>query len=189
MRGTWPRDRWGASTGDVLIFLATLSIGAALLYPAWSVRDFRQRVESAAADVAALRAAAREARDDTGFWPDSAPAGEAPPQLQALGGVGGIFDREGYTLGWAVWEVVDSIPAPPPADLLDPADAPIDEGPEMMPVVRGLGAIILRSAERDLLAELLERYSDEGPFVLDSTWVLVLPERADAPGGGPTFGF
>ena len=185
VKGVLVRDRAGASTGDVLIFLATLCVGAALLYPAWSVRDFRARVESAVSDVDALSAAARVVRDDTGRWPTPAAVGEVPPELVTLGGAAELFEREAYSLEWSVVDVVDSIPAPPPTDLSALEDAPSTEGgPQLLPVVRRVGAVTLRSAESSLLAELLTRYSDESAFVLDSAWVLILPEREAEPGGG-----
>ena len=39
--------RRGATFADALVFLATLSLAAALLYPAWSARGFRERVTTA----------------------------------------------------------------------------------------------------------------------------------------------
>ena len=58
-------------------------------------------------------------------------------------------------------------------------DAPPDTvGPELMPVVRQIGGIILHSSDGALLAELLQRYGTEASFVRDTTWTLVLPERA-----------
>lgn len=179
----WPRDRRGASPGDTLIFLATLSVAAALLYPAWSVRDFRARVDAAADDVEALRVAASEVRDDTGRWPTPAAPGEAPPELSGLEGEDGVFNRgRGYTLRWTSLEVVDSVEAPRPTDIPSPDDAPrANADPLMEPIVRSVGAITVYSGEEDLLAELLERYSDGASIVLDSVWLLVLPERGEPP--------
>jgi len=176
------RDHRGASSGDVLIFLATISIGVALLYPAWSVREFRARVERAIADTDALSAAARDFRDETNRWPAAAPAGEAPPELATLGSDDGIFGRTEYTLAWTTWEVVDSMEAPRPPAAASTADAPrADAEPLMEPVVRSVGAVTIRSADDELLAELLQHYVDGASFVLDSTWVLVLPDRAGTP--------
>jgi len=65
--GATRRGSRGATSGDVVIFLATLSVAAALLYPAWSVRDFKARVESATSDVSAVAAAARAVRAGVRF--------------------------------------------------------------------------------------------------------------------------
>jgi len=173
----------GAAAGDVLIFLATLSIAAALLYPAWSTRGFRATVERAVADVETLSGAARIVRDGRNRWPTPAPPGEPPPELAGLGQAGGIFERLEYTLGWASWDVVDSVQAPPSADV--PAlDADPDEtgAIPMLPVVRRVGAVTVHSGDETLLAELLEHYADRTSFVLDTMWLLILPERAESVG-------
>jgi hypothetical protein len=165
-----------------LIFLATLSIAAALAYPAWSVRGFRANVENAIVDVEALSTAARSVRDDRNRWPTPAPPGEAPPELSGLNGEDGIFTRLAYTLGWTSWEVVDSVEAPPPPDQSAADDAPSGPNePPMAPVVRRIGAVTVHSGDEALLAELLEHYSDRPSFVLDTILLLVLPERAEAP--------
>lgn len=173
------RDRRGASVGDVLIFLATVSIAAALLYPAWSVRGFRAVVEQAVADADTLSAAATRFRDQAGRWPTTGPPGEAPRELANLEGAGGVFSRQEYRVGWSTWEVVDSVEAPPMADSPSADDAPrADAEPVYEPVVRSVGAVTIRSSDSTFLAELLHRHADEASFVIDSIWVLVLPERA-----------
>lgn len=166
----------GASAGDMLVFLATFSVAGALLYPAWSVRGFRAQVDGAVADVEALEAAARSVRDDQGRWPAPAPPGEAPPEL-----AGGVFERGDYVLGWTSWDVVDSVAVQPDLGMVSPDDVPEDVGPRMAPVVRRVGAVTVHSGDEGLLAELLERYADEGAFVIDTLWLLVLPERGEAP--------
>lgn len=174
------RGRRLVSVGNVLIFLAVVSIVAALLHPAWSARGFRSRVEQVIADTDTLSAAARDFREQTSRWPAPAGAGEAPSDLPSLGGAEGIFARAEYTMGWSTWEVVDSVEASPLSDTPSADDAPrTDAEPLMEPVVRSVGAVTIRSADQDLLAELLRHYSDTASFVLDSTWVLVLPDRAE----------
>jgi hypothetical protein len=171
---------------DGLVFLATISLAAALLYPAWSAREFRSRVTSAVTDVETLGAAARSMLQDRGAWPTRAAPGEAPPELATFSGEEGIFSRLDYTLGWTSWQVVDSVVA---VDLdaapVDPEDAPPDSiGPRLEPVIRTVGAVAVHSGDSALLAELSQRFADEISFVLDTTWLLVLPERGDAPAGG-----
>jgi hypothetical protein len=177
--------RHGATTGDVLIFLGTLSIAAALLYPAWSVRGFRATVEAAIADVDAVAAAARSVRQSEDRWPAAAAPGEAPADLAQLGGADGPFSREAYTIGWTSWEVVDSMRAAPPAAPPSPDDPPPDSvGPRLRPVVRTVGAVAVYSDEETLLAELEGYYAEQTSFVLDTMWLLILPERARAPAPG-----
>jgi hypothetical protein len=171
-------DRSGASTSDVLIFLATLGLAAALLYPAWSAREFRSRVAAAVNDVESLRSAARSTLDERGTWPSPAAPGAFPPELARLPS-GGALSRVGYTLQWTNWSVVDSVVVVPDVASA-PDDAPADSaGPTQMPIVREVGAVAVHSGEAALLAEMAEHFAGEMSFVLDTIWMLVLPERGD----------
>jgi len=178
MRSRLRGGRAGAAGGDALLMLAAMSLLAAAAFPAWSARSFRAGVGGAIADVDAVVAAARAARESTGRWPASVPHGEAPRELATLGGPGAPFSRTEYTLGWDVWSVLDSVPAPPdqgPA----PADAPADEGaPRLVPRVASVGGITLRTSDPALLAALLRHYGERSAFVLDSALLLILTERA-----------
>ncbi len=174
------RSRSGATPGDMLIFLATVGLAAALLYPAWSAREFRGRVESVVADVEALRTAAASALELGGSWPSSAEPGAAPPELIGLSQEGGVFDRVDYALEWTSWNVVDSVVVAPDA-VFAAGDAPPDSaGPRTEPIVRAVGGIIVHSDDTALLAELAARYAEETSFVLDTTWMLILPTRGEA---------
>jgi hypothetical protein len=180
--GTLPRSlgRQGATFADLLVFVATVSLAGALLYPAWSARDFRARVAAAVADVDTVAAAARRALEENGAWPHAAPPGVVPDELPSLAGAETPFARTDYRLGWTSWNVVDSvevIPEPP---------APGDTPPETMatthaPLLRSVGAITVHAADPDLLAELSDRFAGEASFVLDTMWLLVLTERASTP--------
>jgi hypothetical protein len=163
----------------VLIFLATVSLAAALLYPAWSAREFRARVDTAAGHVETLSRAARSTLTETRSWPTPAPPGEPPPELIGLAGDDGVFaPRTSYRVAWTAWAVVDSVPAPPPPPS-DPADPPApSDGPALEPRVRTVGAVTVTASDPALLAELADRFGTETSFVLDSLWMLVLPERA-----------
>lgn len=173
------RSRAGATASDVLIFLATVSLAAALLYPAWSAREFRARVDSAVADVEALRSAARSALELGGAWPSPAEPGTAPPQLVGLSQEGSVFDRTDYALQWTSWNVVDSVVVAPDATFAA-GDAPPDSaGPRTEPIVRNVGGIAVHASDAALLAELAARYAEETSFVLDTIWLLILPERGD----------
>ena len=170
----------GATFSDGLVFLATLSLFAALLYPAWSARGFRQRVSVAVADVEAVGSAARRTLSATGRWPTAAAPGSAPPELAGLAAENSPFSRTDYRLGWTSWNVVDSVEvipdAPPPAD--GPFEAPV---PIRVPVLRSVGGVSVHASDAALLAELSERFAGQASFVLDTMWLLVLPDRASSP--------
>jgi hypothetical protein len=172
------RDRQGATTADVLVFLSTLALAAALLYPAWSAREFRARVEGAVADVEAVTAVARSSLEATGSWPTPTPVGETPPEITGVSREGNPFVRADYRLEWTTWSVVDSVPAPPDlTPTLD--DVLIDSaGPAMQPIVEVVGALVVHTSDSALLAELSDRYAEQISFALDTIWMLVLPERA-----------
>ena len=145
--------------------------------PTWKARS---------RDVERLSAAARSERDRQDRWPTTAPPGESPPELSGLDNENGVFSRTEYTLGWTSWEVVDSVEAPPPTAVPVDVDAPRGSaGPPMEPVVRRIGAVAVHSGDEALLAELHEHYSDRASFVIDTLWLLVLPERAEAPAPAP----
>jgi hypothetical protein len=175
------RDIRGAAVADFLLVLAVVGLGAALLYPTWSARALRERIADTIADVDALVAAAQSSRQVQGRWPTPAPPGEPPPELSA-GSLAELFSRPAYTLGWAAWEVVDSVEAPreedpqPAPDDLPPASV----RPRLQPIVRTVGAVTVHTREEALIAGLLDHYGDGMSFVLDTLWMLVLPERSEA---------
>lgn len=178
---TGASNRAGATAGDALIFLATLSLAAALLYPAWSARTSRDRFARAATDVESVAAAARSVLTTSGAWPTPTAPGQAPPELGGLAGQDQPFGRVDYALEWTSWSVVDSIDALTDI-VITPGDAPPDSvGPVQRPVVRRVGAVALHSGDPALLAEMAERFADESSFVLDTIWMLVLPDRASTP--------
>jgi hypothetical protein len=170
----------GATLADAFVAVSLLTLLAVLLYPAWSARAFRERVSAAITDVDAVASAARQSRTALGRWPSAASAGEPPPELSGLGG--GPFARVAYTLSWTLWQVVDSVPAPPdPGPPPAPGDAPRATAPPLMlPVTRQVGAVSVRSNESALLAALLRHFGSDASFVLDSLWLLVLEEGPGA---------
>lgn len=181
MRRLWALLR-GATLADAFVAACLLTLLAVLLYPTWSAREFRERVNAAIADVDAVASAARQSRTVQGRWPTAASAGEPPAELSGLGGPGGPFRRVGYTLSWTVWQVVDSVPAPPdPGPPPAPGDAPRASAPPLMLLVtRPVGAVSVQSNDDALLAELLRHFGSGASFVLDSLWLLVLEEGAEA---------
>jgi hypothetical protein len=164
----------GASVTDVLVLLAALSIVAALAYPTWAARAFRHRLEEAISDVDVAAGRARSTLESLGRWPAPARAGEAPPELTGL-----AFSREMYALEWTTWEVVDSVEAPMEVSPTIPGEATsLSVATAFEPVTRVVGAIAVHSGDASLLAELLDHYGPTESFVLDTTWLQLLPERA-----------
>lgn len=171
----------GATIGDALILLSVVTLAATLLHPTLKERSFQRLVADAIVDVDAVAAAARAARESTGRWPDGADPGTAPAGLAGPAGSDSVFSRPDYTLGWSVWDVVDSVPAPPEGGAT-PTDAPPDTvGPRMMPTVGRIGGVSVYSGDSLLLAQLTAHYAEAEPIVLDTMWLMVLPERSPAP--------
>jgi hypothetical protein len=169
---TWPR----LTRGDVAIGIAALLLVWVLVAPALSARAFRLLTDEAAADVEGLRTAAISSRASTGRWPPPTSRGIAPPVLSGAFPGDSAFVRDAYTLEWGGLSVVDFVEVPvAPAPTAPGDDAPPDSvGPEMEPVVRDIGAIVVHSADDALLADLLRRFGSEVSYVRDSTWTLVV---------------
>jgi len=176
-----------ATAADAAVFVAALALLAALLRPTLSERELQARVQSAIADVDLVTASARASRGSRGRWPTSAPPGEVPPELGVLATPDGPFSRPEYELAWTTWEVVDSVVAPPEAaPPPTPGDAPRTPAtPRMAPVTRELGAVAVHAGDEVLLAELLAHYGRGSSFVLDTMWMVVLPERSESQAAGP----
>lgn len=178
-------------TGDALIGLAVIAVVLAALLPTYRVRAFERTVEEAVTDVEALRAAALRVVSASGQWPDARPPGRVPA------GATGVFDndttmaRGAYTLEWRLVDRIqyvesaspprrsgaffddDEVPAPAQSQSVDPV--PDSVAPELVPVVRTEGALVVHSSDELLLAQLLRRFGPERSFVRDTTWTLVVP--------------
>jgi hypothetical protein len=95
------------------------------------------------------------------------------------GTLGDDLVRDGYTLQWTRWSVVDSVEVPRAPVETVPGDAPPAEPPRTtIPFAQLIGAVVVYSDDDRLLGELLARYGRDASFVRDTTWTLVLPERA-----------
>jgi len=171
-----PTGRAGYTIADYLIGLAILCVIGALALPTLRARRFRAEVDSTARSVQALRSSAEAHLARTGYWPTPADPGAVPPELGS--GLSEVISGEAFTLQWTSWAVVDSVNAPPATSL--PADdlPPDTVTPQKLPLVRDVGGIVLYSRKRTLLAELLARYGADASFVRDTTWTLLLPQRA-----------
>ena len=151
-------------------------------------------VEEVVTEVDVLRAAALDTRSTTASWPEASAVGEVPASLTAeyAGRTGFTFDD--YSLEWRRLGVIEYVEAPPqPAlDIADDdesdsgvppgnaiSDLPPDSvGPELAPVVREIGAIVVHTGNESLLADLLTRYGTTVSYVRDTTWTLVIDDRS-----------
>jgi hypothetical protein len=190
VRRVWTALR-RATVADVAIVVAALALVAALLRPTLDQRALRARVGNAIGDVDLVMESARASRASQGRWPTASLPGEAPRELGLLA-TDGPFARSEYELAWTTWAVVDSMSAPPEPSLpRTPGDAPrAPDAPRLEPVTRELGAVAVHTGDEILRAALLAHYGMGASFVLDTMWMVVLPERSasgpvSAPDGGP----
>lgn len=166
---------------DFAVIAAVLVLVGVAAVPTMRGRAFRGLVEHAAGEVEALRTRAVDSRTNAGTWPAPSAPGVTPPELRGAYTGDSALVFGGYTLEWRTVDVVERVesptPPPPPTIL---GDAPPDSvGPEMIQMVRPLGAIVLHSADRSLLAEMLTRWGREVSFVRDTTWTLLIDERRE----------
>lgn len=179
--------------GDALVGLALLTLAVAAVLPSYRARAFDATVEDAVADVDRLRTAALQASRANGRWPSAMAPGQVPPGTSGAFGDDPTMIRPDYVLEWRLLSKVDRVPAPPRATAqvsLDddevppatrrPGDSPPDSvGPELVPVVRTEGAVVVHSSQELLLAELLRRYGGASSFVKDTTWTLLVSVDAE----------
>ena len=178
-----------------MIGLAVIALVLASLLPTYRARAFDGVVESAIADVEAVRQATTRVRASTGSWPTAVPPGMMPDGSSASLPADSALVREGYSIEWRLWERVDEEPAParaPTPPVLDPdeqppvgglvaGDAPPDSAAvEVIEIVESEGSVRVHSSEQLLLAALLRQYGADVSFVRDTTWTLLL--TGDPPG-------
>jgi len=195
VRKASPRSRAGFATGDVLIVLSILSVGAAMVYPRLQERRFRERLDEVMAHVEAVRTGAMEYFTDQRGWPAPAEPGRVPSELASLLPPGFAFTNSGYTFEWRRWETVQ---APPDAGLAELPDVPeLPELPELLnvgepvvdttpstrpPTIRTIAALTVHAGDDAILVELLDFYGSRASFVRDTTWTLMMPLRSDPVG-------
>jgi hypothetical protein len=165
------------TVADVMIALAGATVILALLLPTLRARSFRASVERTVSEVEAVRRAAEGHFRTRATWPLAEAAGVTPSALTAI--LGDDLVRDGYTLQWTRWSVVDSVETPQALVETVPGDALPDDAPRTAtPLVQLIGAVVVYSDDDRLLGELLARYGRNASFVRDTMWTLVLPERA-----------
>ena len=166
---------------DFAVILAVLVLVVVAAAPTLRGRAFQGLVEDAAGEVEVLRTRAVDTRTSGGAWPTPSAPGVTPTELRGAYAGDSALAFGGYTLEWRTVDVVERVesPTPPPPPTLL-GDAPPDSvGPEMIPVVRSLGAVVLHSGDGSLLAEMLARWGREVSFVRDTTWTLLIDERRE----------
>lgn len=172
----WDPRRRGATTADVVIVAAGIALLIVATIPSLNARSFRALVEQAAADVETLRSASEEHFATTRAWPTPGEPGEMPPEVRTAFPGRTSLSRPGYSIQWRLLEMLEAQEAssaanPRPAD----ADAPPDSvRADRLRVPIGIGGVVVRSADGELLAALLARYGARASFVRDSTWTLIV---------------
>lgn len=171
--------RAGGTFGNVLLVMATLSLLAAVMYPAARERAFDERVETIVSDVELVRGTVDDLREETGSWPpSSAIAGLVPGLLSPGEAIGSSFGRG---LEWRRLESVE-VPRPPEGmagSVPEDADELGREAPTPEPTFFHRGAISLHTSDEEIIGALLDRYP--GSFVHDGVWTLLLPRVAVPP--------
>lgn len=176
-------------TGDAMIGLGVIALVMAALLPTYRARAFNAAVESAVADVEAVRQATSRIRSTTGAWPTAVPPGMLPNGSSGALPADSALIRDGYAIEWRLWQRVEEELAParslappildpdeqPPLTGLVAADAPPDSAAaEVIEAVRTEGAVVVHSSEPLLLAALLRQHGSAVSFVRDTTWTLLL---------------
>ncbi|MBT8487804.1 MAG: hypothetical protein HKN72_15230 [Gemmatimonadetes bacterium] len=176
-------------TGDAMMGLAVVTLLLAAILPTLRARAFDRVIESAVADVDALRLAAIRSSSATGAWPAAAAPGIVPLGAAAAFPGDSALARDGYTLEWRLWERVEEVPAPPrpetppvldadeepPVGGLVSTDAPPDSAlAEVIEVVHQEGAIVVHSSRQLLLVALLRHFGSDVSFVADTMWTLLV---------------
>lgn len=172
------RQRSGASIGDMLVFLSILTLGFALVYPQLQQRAFEQQLQGAVSAVETLRAASSAFMNRTLEWPAPSPAGVAPSELASVLPPEFSLPRDGYTLAWNRWEIVDrtGVAVPPETAQLSQGDLPRDSVLTRTEIAfRTRGGLTIYSGNSALLAGLLGHFGTRLSFVRDTTWTLVVP--------------
>jgi len=173
----WPNLR-DLSVGDVLVGIALVALIGTLAYPNLRSRAFRGLLDGAVTDVETMSTAARRTYAASGSWPPPTAAGALPTELAGAFPGDTALVRNGYSLQWRRWEVVEEVEGPPLTVGPEDADLPPDSvGPRLISVARPIGGIVVHSGRSELLAELLSRYGATVSFVRDTTWTMIVDDR------------
>ena len=168
--------RDGATFAGVVIIVAGFGLLLAAAMPTLRARSFNALVDQAAGEISTLRAASEQHFASTSQWPTPGDFGEIPPEVATAFPGRTSLTHDEYSLRWRVLEMLEQRDEDPESNPI-PADAdatPDSVGPNQVSVPIGIGGIVLRSGDDELLAELLARYGAQASFVRDSTLTLVV---------------
>lgn len=173
-------QRVGASTGDMLVLLAILTLALAVAYPRLRERAFERQLDGAVSMIEALREASSAFEDQDRQWPAPSPPGVTPPELASTFPTEHDLAAEGYTLEWNRWETVDRSRAPESSAPAPSAPTQQDSRADSVTSVpttrfRTMGGVTVYSGDSALLAGLLEHYGTSLSFVRDTIWTLMIP--------------
>jgi len=180
--------RRGTATGNVLVVLSMLALGAALVYPILAQRQADERMADVIGRVEAVRQAAARYHDNQQDLPPNGGVGVAPQGLSTLLTPDFSFAGEGFALEWRLWdraEEAEEVSIPDPVvpveeELITAADTAV--APPR--TVRSFGSLSVHSGEPFLLSGLLSRYGETSSFVRDTTWTLLIPLFSRPRAGG-----
>ncbi len=175
--------RAGTTTGNFLIILSILTVGAAMAYPRFHGQRLQERLDEVLETVETVRTAAMRYYAEERDWPEPAQPGSIPPALGALLPQGLAFSHGDFTLEWRRWETVQTPPDPvipevqaPELDVPPLADT---VPPSPPPTVHSIAGLTVHSGNDGILGALLDRYGSGVSFVRDTTWTLMMPLISD----------
>lgn len=186
MRMVTNGPRAGTTSGDVLIVLSILTVGAAMAYPRFHEERRQERLDEVMEAVETVRTTAMRHYAEHRDWPEPAKPGSVPPALGALLPPGLSFSRDDFTLEWRRWEAVQT----PPDPVIPEVQAPELDTPPLAdtipptppPTVHAIAGLTVHSGDDGILGALLDRYGSGVSFVRDTTWTLMMPLRSDPVG-------
>ena len=163
-------------TRNLGLILAVALFVFAAIRPVRKAAAFEEARAALVADIEALRVAAERRVAEYDAWPTESAPGAIPPEVVAAFPGDSSLSGDGYTVEWSVLGFVTTVEQREPTDLPAEAVGVIDSLPAMLvSTVRPSGLINVRASDPRILGALLDDYREEGAFVRDSVWSLVLP--------------
>lgn len=160
------------------LILALALLVAAAVRPVRQAATFERTRTAAIEEVENLRLAVERRWSEYGSWPTPAAPGQIPLEVAAAFPGDSVLGGDGYTMQWRTMPYVSSTDEPI-EDLPAEAVAAVDSIPTTTTeTTAAAGLIALESADNRLLAALLEEFREDGAFLTNSTWSLVVAPPA-----------